>query len=81
MIDLTRERALSVKQVVKQFDVSRRTVENWFSNGLEKTRIGRRVYTSLQAIQRFSQPGIEIEVDSDTEADELALDAMGCKET
>ena len=56
MIDLTTESLLRVDEAAKLLGVHRRTVENWFKRGLESTKIGRLVYTSREAIQRFSRP-------------------------
>lgn len=55
MVDLTREQPLKVEDVAALFGVCRRTVENWFDRGLERVQIGRSVYTSLEAIQRFGK--------------------------
>ncbi len=54
MIDLTRENPVSIKQVAEMFGVHRRTVEAWFGAGLERVKLGGRVYTTRAALQRFS---------------------------
>lgn len=54
MIDLTIETPLTIIEVAALFKVHRRTVEAWFSRGLEKARVGGRVYTTREAIQRFA---------------------------
>jgi hypothetical protein len=69
MIDLINERPLSLQQVQSMFDVSRATAVGWLKNGLEHVRIGKRIYTSLEAIQRFSTPGTRVVVE---EEDEMA---------
>ncbi len=55
MIDITRERPLSVKRVAAIFEVHSRTVERWFSLGLERVKFGGKVYTTKAALQRFAQ--------------------------
>ena len=54
MIDVTKEDLLAVAEVAAWLNVHRRTVEGWFGAGLERVNIGGRVFTSRQAIQRFS---------------------------
>lgn len=54
--DLTCETPLQVSDVMKRFSVCRRTVENWFASGLEGMKLGGRVYTTVEAIQRFASP-------------------------
>lgn len=55
MIDLTKEKPLKIKEVAAKYSVHRRTVENWFKRGLEFVKIDRLVYTTQEAIQRYSQ--------------------------
>lgn len=55
MIDVAKEDLLGVAEVAAWLKVHRRTVEGWFSAGLERVNIGGRVFTSRQAIQRFSR--------------------------
>lgn len=54
MIDISRERPVSVKRAAAFMDVSQRTIERWFSMGLERTKLGGKVYTSRGALQRFA---------------------------
>ncbi len=54
--DTTAETPLQVSDVMKRFHVCRRTVENWFARGLEGFKLGGRVYTTLESIQRFALP-------------------------
>jgi hypothetical protein len=56
VIDLTREKPLSVAEVQSRFGVGRTTVNEWFEAGLESVKVGHRRYTTLEAIQRFSKP-------------------------
>ena len=57
--DLTRETPLRVDEAAKLFKIHRRTVENWFSQGLADVKIGRIRYTTREAIARFAQPGTQ----------------------
>ena len=54
MIDLTKETPLGVEAAAELMGVSRRTIENWFKCGLDRTRLGKLVYTSREALQRFA---------------------------
>lgn len=54
MIDLAKEKPVGVRKVAELFGVHRRTVESWFNAGLERVRVGGRVFTSLEAVQRFA---------------------------
>ena len=73
MIDLKRERPISVSGVANRFGVHRRTVEGWFRRGLERTKLGGRVYTTLEAIQRFGTDGASCQQTSQMRAVEAAL--------
>ncbi len=55
MIDLSKEYPMSIADVAGICKVHRRTVESWFLAGLEKAKIGGRVYTTREALQRFAQ--------------------------
>ena len=54
MVDVARERLIPINKAAITFDVSRRTIENWFEQGLDSVKLGRRVYTSLEAFERFA---------------------------
>lgn len=56
MVTFATETPLRLKQVAEHFGVNRRTVEAWIAHGLEAKRIGKLIYTSLEAVDRFSQP-------------------------
>lgn len=56
MVDLARDSLLKVNEVAKRFRVHRRTVEAWMTRGLECVMVGRVLYTSEEALQRFAQP-------------------------
>ncbi len=76
-IDLVQHHVLSVEKLMERFFVSRRTVDNWFKQGLPKTYIGRRVYSSLEAVQWFSKRSMPVEVDAELEKAEGELKALG----
>jgi transposase len=57
MIDLVRENTITVKGVAERYDVHPSTVYGWFKGGLEKIKVGGRVVTSLEALQRFANKG------------------------
>jgi hypothetical protein len=54
MIDMNRERLLSINAAAQHLGVSRQTICNWFRRGLDRAKLGGRVFTSREAIQRFS---------------------------
>jgi hypothetical protein len=72
MIDLGKEHLLKIADVAERFNVHRRTVESWMGNGLESLRMGRLVYTSVEALERFSQP-------RDLEAEQEARERASAK--
>lgn len=55
MINLATEKPVSIKQVMELFSVHRRTVEAWFDKGLERVKVGGRVYTTMEAVGRFAE--------------------------
>lgn len=73
MIDFKREKPISISRVANRFGVHRRTVEGWFRRGLERAKLGGRVYTTLEAIDRFKTEGIPCQQNSQTRELEAAL--------
>ena len=56
MIDLTQETPISISDVAKMFGVSRSTTDAWRKKGLECFRMGGKVFTTKEALNRFQQP-------------------------
>lgn len=56
MVDFAKENVIDVQRLAKRLDVSADTIRRWMRQGLEKVKVGGRVYTSLEAVNRFSQP-------------------------
>ena len=56
MIDLTREQPLSFTAAAELLRVDPAEIETWFRDGLECIRIGSRLFTTREAIQRFAKP-------------------------
>ncbi|MGC4002831.1 MAG: helix-turn-helix domain-containing protein [Pirellulales bacterium] len=54
MIDLANETPLRVNAAAELLNVSRRTIQVWFDRGLEHTKLGRTLFTTREALQRFS---------------------------
>src|SRR5262245_58029218 len=54
MIEFAREQIISVKRLAEKPEVSPETIRRWFRQGLEKKKIGKKVYTSLEALDRFT---------------------------
>ena len=55
MIDFTTETVMGVADVSLLLRVHRRTVEKWFERGLEHVKLGGRVFTSKEALNRFAE--------------------------
>lgn len=54
MVDFVRETVIDVDGVAEKFRVTTDTVYRWFKAGLESRKVGGKVYTTLEAIQRWS---------------------------
>jgi hypothetical protein len=54
MVDFAKEQVLSAKRVAKRLDVSHDTLRRWFTRGLDHVKIGGKVFTSLEALNRFA---------------------------
>lgn len=78
MVDLVKETPVKLTEVATRFGVHRRTVENWFDSGLEHCRMGRLVYTTMEAIQRFSKPRGLPQIDNETR--ELIIAGQAARE-
>lgn len=57
MVDFARETVVDVRGVCERFRVTHDTVYRWFKRGLEFAKVGGKVVTSLEAINRFSRQG------------------------
>ena len=55
MVDFVKETVIDVREATERFKVSADTIRRWFRQGLEKRKVGGKVYTSLEAFQRFSK--------------------------
>jgi hypothetical protein len=55
VIDVASEKLVPVKKLSQQLDVHRRTIERWFEQGLDSIRIGRKVFTTRAALDRFAR--------------------------
>lgn len=54
MVDFAKEQVIPVSRLAKRLDVSKDTIRRWFDEGLEKAKIGSKVFTSLEALNRFA---------------------------
>jgi hypothetical protein len=83
VVDFTRERPIGVGALAVLVDVNPVTVRRWFKQGLEFCKLGGKVVTSLEALNRFQrngnqQPVIQaVIVDRETLAALRALKAKG----
>ncbi len=53
MVDFATETVIDVRGVTEKFRVTHDTVYRWFKRGLEHAKIGGKVVTTLQALNRF----------------------------
>ncbi len=57
MIDFTTEHIIDIESLATKLDVNSVTIRRWFARGLEHAKVGGRLFTSLEAVQRFSTQG------------------------
>lgn len=57
MVDFVRETPLSVRRAAELLGVNPMTVRRWFKRGLDNTKVGGRVMTSREALNRFQKNG------------------------
>ena len=57
MVDFTREKPIGVNALAVLVDVNPITVRRWFKRGLEFCKLGGKVVTSLEALNRFQSRG------------------------
>jgi hypothetical protein len=55
MVDFATETVIDVRGVTQKFCVTHDTVYRWFKRGLEHSKVGGKVVTTLQALNRFGQ--------------------------
>lgn len=75
MVQIRTDNLLRKKDVQRHFKVSERTVDNWFAKGLEKCRVGGLIYTSFEALERFTSHTIELVSDSGKSDSQAELEA------
>jgi hypothetical protein len=85
VVDFTREKPIDVAALAVLVDVNPITVRRWFKQGLDFCKLGGKVITSLEALNRFqrggeSQPTVQaIVVDRETLAAIKSLRKQGFK--
>lgn len=86
MVDFTRETPIGVMALASRLSVNQITIRRWFARGLEFTKLGGKVYTSLEAVNRFQSGSNDgqrtvqaIVVDKETLAAIKSLKAQGFK--
>jgi hypothetical protein len=85
VVDFTREKPIDVAGLAVMVNVNPITVRRWFKRGLEFCKLGGKVVTSLEALNRFqrsgeSQPMVQaIVVDRETLAAIRSLRQQGFK--
>lgn len=58
MVDIIRNRPLDLRKAAEWFDVSVKTIREWAKDGLETVRYGKKIYTTLESLQRFGEQRI-----------------------
>jgi len=56
MASVINENLLTIREAARLLRVHAVTVRRMIDAGLEATRVGKRIYTSREAIERFSKP-------------------------
>lgn len=82
VVDFVREKPINVTDLAGMLNRSPVTVRRWFAKGLEHARLGGTVYTTLEALNRFSRPGestatIQVSMDRETLAAIKSLKQQG----
>lgn len=57
MVDFTREKPIDVAALAVMVNVNPITVRRWFKRGLDFCKLGGKVVTSLEALNRFQRGG------------------------
>jgi hypothetical protein len=57
VVDFAREKVIDVDSVANMLRVNEVTVRRWFKRGLEWCKLGGKVFTSLEALNRFQKDG------------------------
>jgi hypothetical protein len=57
VVDFTREKPIDVAALAVLVDVNPVTVRRWFKRGLDFCKLGGKVVTSLEALNRFQRNG------------------------
>ena len=56
MLSVAHEQLMTIRQAASLLGVTEATVRRHIERGLEAVKIGKRIYTSREAIERFSRP-------------------------
>lgn len=72
MLSVAHEQLMTIRQAASLLGVNQSTVRRHIERGLEAVRIGGKVYTSREAIERFSRP-MTAEVTKATKRDRAVL--------
>lgn len=71
MVDFAKENVIDVQSLAKRLNVSPDTIRRWFRQGLERVKLGGSVYTSLEALNRFSNPLVALSSVNDQHAQQM----------
>lgn len=82
MVDFTRERPIDVSALAVLVNVNPITVRRWFKRGLDFCKLGGKVVTSLEALNRFQRSGeqspmVQVAMDRETLAAIKSLRGRG----
>lgn len=75
MVSFAREQTISLGTLAKRLDVHKDTIRDWFRRGLEHKRIGKMIFTSLEALDRFSEGNSSTSIADDAQLAEAELAA------
>lgn len=79
MVDFAKEQVIGVQRLSKRLGVSTDTIRRWFRQGLEKRKVGGKVFTSLEALNRFAGDGPQQTAAAEIEESMASLERMGVR--
>ncbi len=53
MVDIIRNKPMTLKDAASYFHVCTKTIREWEKDGLELVRYGKKLYTTLENLQKF----------------------------
>lgn len=77
MVSFAKEQVIGVQRLSKRLGVSSDTIRRWFKQGLERRKVCGKVFTSLEALDRFAGVGGTIDEEAEMAESMASLKRMG----